>query len=379
MADIGPNLNLLQRTDSRSNNQHQQTSSSASAVDSSSDTTGTPPHPTASQRHDSFTHTDQATNKDASKEQSFYCTKCDLAFTERRALLRHERESEKHNASNTAFRQHQCAECGKAYKRAHDLRRHLDEVHRAKRRKRGSGPAEEGSSEEQPDQDEGMVPPPGAVPFGNLANDVMDAVGDEEEVGRGQSSFIVPKMEHIDSLTLLKQQNRPARRASHLDLVENLLAQNTKFSKDQEAISMNPDTRVWLENWMRERSVFSVSAFNDRDFAFTSDKYKSIVPTLAPDLKFSHHKIPTAFNHQHMIMAYKQMSAMNPAWNIKVLGAAPVVSLKDKTASVFIQSLVTDDGNVWAEQIIEYKWELYSSKWLCKHVTSMRGQRLLGA
>ncbi|CAK4014697.1 hypothetical protein MYCGRDRAFT_106752 [Lecanosticta acicola] len=351
----------------------------ALADSTSEGTSGTPPQAGAA-RHDSFSNSN--TNIKAGQQQ-FHCTKCNLSFTEKRALLRHERESEKHNASDTAPRLNRCTECGKSYKRAHDLRRHVDEVHRAKRRKRGPGgddstTPEEGSEDANANM---MVPPPGAIPFGGQGTTdepMVVGIGQDGAV-RQQTYFVVPKTDHMDSLTLLRQSNRPARKASHLDLARDLLAQNTRFSKDQEAISLNPETRLWLENWMKEFSVFSVSAFNDRDFAFKSEKYTSIVPTLAPDLKFSHHKIPTAFNHTHMIVAYNQMSALNPNWNIKVLGAAPFVSLKDKTATIFVQSLVTDDGNVWAEQIIEYKWQLYSSRWLCKHVTSMRGQRLLGA
>lgn len=386
-----------------------ETSAQSTSPDGQSSSHAGDTTPTGS-RHDSI----QDPSSEA-KSRDFYCEKCDISFTEKRALLRHQRESEKHKGGDpNASRVHQCSECGKSYKRAHDLRRHLDEVHRAKRRRRNAGDDAAGPATGSPEEDDPIgtatytVPivtqnagplgtteeqlevvrqtalNPAAVPgffiptdLSGLVDPVAFVDGTEEADAAWPSSSTQPQ----NSLAILRSaytsQKHPTARNRSMDPA-NQLAQNTRFSKDHEVINLAPETRQWLSSQLSNQAEFSVAAFNARDFAFQSEKFKSINDTLAPDLKFSHHKLPLPFNHQQMIGAYNMMAKMNPAWNIKVLGASPIINLRDKTATIFISSLVTDDGVAWAEQVIEYKFRLYSSRWLSYHVTSMRGQRLLG-
>ena len=66
----------------------------------------------------------------------FHCNVCDMPFTEKRALQRHERQSRKHldALDMKAPQPYDCDECGHSFVRHHDLQRHRDELHGSKRR-----------------------------------------------------------------------------------------------------------------------------------------------------------------------------------------------------------------------------------------------------
>ena len=66
----------------------------------------------------------------------FHCKMCDKSFTERRSLLRHERQTKNHRItpSRNDVIGHHCEQCGKVFARKHDVRRHADEIHGLQRR-----------------------------------------------------------------------------------------------------------------------------------------------------------------------------------------------------------------------------------------------------
>jgi hypothetical protein len=120
-----------------------------------------------------------------------------------------------------------------------------------------------------------------------------------------------------------------------------------------------------------------ITAFNDRDFHFSSPKARNFVKKhISPDWQSRFDNEPYTITFAEQTEVWREITAQYPDFYIDVLDDIDVVVHKDRmTADTIIRSYLTGQNGVVLQGVCEMKWKLRDGRWMCWYHHAMKGLR----
>ncbi|EME42156.1 hypothetical protein DOTSEDRAFT_54594 [Dothistroma septosporum NZE10] len=122
-------------------------------------------------------------------------------------------------------------------------------------------------------------------------------------------------------------------------------------------------------------SVYSLEVVNLRDWEYQTALGAELKEHLGPD-----HRVIIVSAHRQsitgaeMVAAFKARIKEFPDYHITALDVTSNVDLKTSSASVWMHLNIHMTPDTMVTGFNEFQWKLEGEKWMCVHVTSMRGQ-----